>query len=316
MNRILVTGGAGFIGTNLCKKLLTQGHEVIAVDNLITSTSDSVKQFKNNPKFTFIKHDITQPLVKKILDAQHSMLDVIFHLACPTGVDNLVKLAEEMLLTCSLGTRNVLELAKMHNAKVLFTSSSEIYGDPEVFPQTESYHGNVDAIGIRSSYEEGKRLAESLVMAYIRKFHIDAKIVRVFNTYGPYMSLDDSRVIPRFIQQCQQNRPLTVTGNGLQTRTFCYVDDVVDGLLLVLQKGKKGEVYNLGNDKEIAIIDLAKLLLKISGSKNSITFIERPSHDHNRRLPSLQKVKQLGWQSQINLEEGLKRTLQWYGSNS
>ena len=318
MSRILITGGAGFIGTNLCKRLLNLGNEVAIIDNLITSDGKNLKQFKKNPKFKFIKHDIIKPW-PKTLNSQLSTLNSIYHLACPTGIPNLTKLAEEMLLTCSIGTRNVLELAKKTRAKVLFTSSSEVYGDPKVFPQTEDYTGNVDPTGVRSPYEEGKRFSESLITMFVRKYNVDAKIVRVFNTYGPGMADDDSRVIPRFLDQILKNKPLTVEGRGLQTRTFCYVDDLVDGLLLIMEKGKKGEVYNLGSDKEVKIIDLAKLIIDIVGSrpkddrplaeKSKITFVIRPAHDHKSRLPSLKKVKSLGWKPKVSLEEGLKKTL-------
>jgi len=307
MSLILITGGAGFIGINLCKKLLSHGHSVIAIDNLIISTKDNIKPLLSNPKFKFIKQDITKPILN--IKYQISNIKYIYHLACPTGVPNLTKLAEEMLLTCSLGTRNVLELARKTRAKVLFTSSSEVYGNPKVFPQTEDYTGNVDPIGIRSPYEEGKRFAESLLQMYVRKYNIDAKIVRVFNTYGHYMSLNDSRVIPRFLLQALKNKPVTVKGKGLQTRTFCYVDDLVEGLITVMKKGKKGEVYNLGSDKEVRIIDLAKLVIKETGSKSKIVFVERPTHDHNRRHPSLNKVKKLGWKPKVNLKEGLRKTL-------
>ncbi len=311
MSRILITGGAGFIGTNLCKRLLDLGNEVIAVDNLITSTGNNVKPLRTYSKFRFIKHDITKSF-PKILNTKYIILDTIYHLACPTGVPNLTKLAEEMLLACSVGTKNVLELARKTKAKLLFTSSSEAYGDPKVFPQTENYTGNVDPVGIRSPYEEGKRFSESLIQMYVRKYNVDAKIVRVFNTYGPYMASDDSRVIPRFLRQAMSSRPLTVEGKGLQTRTFCYVDDLVDGLLLVMKKGKKGEVYNLGSDKEVRIIDLARLVIKATGSKSKIEFVERPTHDHKRRFPSLEKVEKLGWRQKTALEKGLQKTLRWY----
>ncbi len=312
MSRILITGGAGFIGVNLCKKLLRQGHEVIAVDNFITSTDNNIKLLLSNSKFRFIKQDITKPISNFIRRIGGSNFKYIYHLACPTGVPNLIKLAKEMLLTCSLGTRNVLELARIHSAKVLFTSSSEVYGDPQASPQTEDYTGNVDPVGIRSPYEEGKRFSESLIQVYVRKYNLKAKIVRVFNTYGSYVALNDSRVVPRFLRQALGNKPLTVEGKGLQTRTFCYVDDLVDGLLLVMKKGKKGEVYNLGSDKEIRIIDLAKLIIKVTRSKSGIVFVERPAHDHKRRFPSLEKVEKLGWRQKTALEKGLQKTLRWH----
>ena len=197
-------------------------------------------------------------------------------------------------------------------AKLLFTSSSEVYGDPQVFPQTESYTGNVDPIGIRSPYEEGKRFSESLIQMYVRKYNVDAKIVRVFNTYGPSMSSNETRVVAKFLSQALQGKLLTVEGKGLQTRTFCYIDDLVNGLLMIIKKGKKGEVYNLGSDKEVRIIDLAKLIVKVTDSKSKISFVERPSHDHKRRHPSLEKVKKLGWKQKTTLKNGLQKTFRSY----
>lgn len=310
MKKVLVTGGAGFIGTNLCKKLLRLGYKVVAVDNFITSSGSNLQLFSGDPRFTFIKHDITVPFSKEQL-SQLKTVRFIFHLACPTGVPNLVKLAEEMLLTCSVGTRNVLQLARRLHAKILLTSSSEVYGDPKEFPQDESYTGNVDPLGIRSPYEEGKRFAESLLSMYVKKYGINGKIVRVFNTYGPYMSRNDSRVIPTFLRQIKNNQPLTVFGNGLQTRTFCYVDDLVAGLMLVMEKGRQGEVYNLGSDEEIRIIDLANLLKNRIKKNAKIQFIKRPAHDHERRLASLQKIKKLGWQPKTSLEKGIGKALRW-----
>jgi len=299
--RILVTGAAGLIGSNLCLKLLKKGHQVLGLDNFVTGSPENIKKLKSFPKFTFVRHDITKPFPNNF--------ELIYHLACPTGVPNLGPMAEEMLLTCSLGTRNVLELAKKQGAKLLFTSSSEVYGDPAVFPQDETYTGNVDQVGFRSPYEEGKRFAESLIMMYVRKYKIDAKIVRIFNTYGPGMAAGESRVIARFLQQAVTGKPLSVHGQGKQKRTFCFVDDLVDGLILVMKKGQSGEVYNLGSDKEISIIKLAKLIIKLTRSKSSIKWIERPSHDHQARLPSLKKVKKLGWEPRTPLEEGLRKTI-------
>ena len=309
--RILVTGGAGFIGANLCKKLLDAGYKVAAIDNLITSSGQNLTELSKNPNFKFIKHDITKPF-PKTFNFSLSAFNFIYHLACPTGVENLTRLAREMLITCSVGTQNVMEFALKHKAKVVFTSSSEVYGDPKVFPQKEDYAGNVNPVGIRSPYEEGKRFAESLVTAYVRKYNLNAVIARVFNTYGPKMSENDTRVIPKFLRQAARNQPLTVQGDGTQTRTFCYVDDLIDALIRVMEKGRKGEVYNLGSDKEMTIKDLAKLIIKISKSKNRIKFIKRPVHDHNRRLPDLSKIKKLGWKQKVNLKEGLLKTIQSY----
>ena len=312
MKHVLVTGGAGFIGSNLCKRLLANGEYVIVVDNLITSDGSNIKQFLNNPNFKFIKHDITKPLPLSIINHK-TLISHIFHLACPTGVYNLTRLSFEMLLACSVGTKNILDLSVKNKSKVVFASSSEVYGNPEIFPQKEDYTGNVNSIGIRSPYEEGKRFEESLVMSYVRKHNLNSVIARIFNTYGPLMSRNDSRVIPKFLNQISKNLPLTVEGKGKQTRTFCYVDDLVDGLLLLGKRGRKGEVYNLGSDKEISIKDLAKEVLELTKSNIGIKNIHRPSHDHNRRLPDLGKADKLNWRTKVDLDEGLERTAQWFG---
>jgi UDP-glucuronate decarboxylase len=306
MKRILVAGASGFVGSNLCKKLLKQGHEVIGLDNFSTSDGQNIADLVTNKNFTFYRYDIVAPLDYIIGGVK---IHQIYNLACPTGVPNLITMAEEMLLTCSLGTRNLMELALKNNAQVLFTSSSEIYGDPLVFPQSENYTGNVDPIGIRSPYEEGKRFSESLIKMYVRKYGLAAKMVRLFNVYGPGMSQSDSRIVPTFIKLAQKGKPLTVQGDGSQTRTYCYVDDLVKGLQLVMEKGATGEVYNLGGDEELTVLDLAKKVISITGSKGGIKFINRPSHDHNRRMPTLEKVRNLGWQNRVTLAQGLKKMI-------
>ena len=309
MSKVLVTGGAGFIGANLCKKLLEEDHEIVAVDNFITGSPKNIRDLRVFPKFTFIKHDITKPFHTNY-KLRTTSFELIYHLACPTGVDNLIPLAEEMLLTCSIGTRNVLELAGKTKAKVLFTSSSEVYGDPEVSPQKEDYTGNVDPTGVRSPYEEGKRFAESLTLMYVRKHNVDAKIARVFNTYGPKMSPKDTRVIPAFLRQALNGQPLTIHGKGLQTRTFCYVNDLIEGLMLIISKGQSGHVYNVGGDQQISVVNLAKLILAQSHLGNPLKFTKRPAHDHESRQPDLTKIKNLGWRQKVNLQEGLKRTIE------
>ncbi len=313
MKTIVITGGAGFIGTNLCQTILAQKNQVICIDNFITSSEENIKEFKNNPLFTFINHDITNPLPKQLFDKKNLTIDTIFDLACPTGVSNLITLAEEMLMTCSIGTKNLLDLAVHHGASFLLTSSSEVYGDPEIFPQTETYTGNTMTIGTRSAYEEGKRFAESLVYLYVHKYHLDGRIVRIFNTYGTHMQLTDSRVIPRFIKQLKNNEPLSVQGDGSQRRTFCYVDDLIEGLLTVMEKGESGEIYNLGSEEEISIKELAQKIQSLSHKNISLTYIDRPKHDHQGRRPSLDKINKLGWQPKISLRSGLEKTLQWYG---
>lgn len=305
MKQVLVIGGAGFIGSSLCRKLLEDGFGVVAIDNLITSSGENIKQLSKNPKFSFIKHDITKPFPSKLI-SQLKNVKSFYHLACPTGVPNLEKLGEEMLLTCSIGSQNILNFAKKQDARVLFTSSSEVYGDPEVFPQSEEYNGNVNPIGIRSSYEEGKRFSEALISLYVRKYNLDAVIVRVFNTYGSNAMDGETRVIPKLLKLAKANKLLPVE-EGWQTRTFCYIDDLVNGLILLMSKGKKGEVYNLGGREEITINNLAKTILKITGSKSKIKYVPRPTHDHKRRLPNLSKIKSLGWRQKITLEEGLRK---------
>lgn len=311
MSKILVTGGAGFIGYTLCKRLLEAGHTVVAIDNYITSTKKNAAELQKNNAFIFLRHDITSPFPRKI-EKYLKNIDAIYHLACPTGVPNVVALAEEMLLTCSTGTVNILELAKENNASVVFASSSEVYGDPKEFPQTEDYAGNVNPVGIRSPYEEGKRFSESLCMMYARKYNIDIKIVRIFNTYGPGMSLKDTRVIPTFINCLKTNKSFPIAGKGVQKRTFCYIDDLVRGVEIVMKKGKKGEVYNVGSDIESTIIDVVKMIRKLSERPIENVFVTRPVHDHNARRPALDKVKKLGWRQEVSLEEGLKKTLEWY----
>lgn len=323
MSNILVTGAAGFIGTNLCQKLLSQKHSVIGIDNFITGSETNITRLAKNPNFQFFNHDITKPFPKnlelrlpaKALATVGTLnLELIYHLACPTGVENLQKLGREMLLTCSTGTLNILEIAQKAGAKLLFTSSSEVYGNPQVFPQDETYTGNVDQTGVRSTYEEGKRFAESLISFYVREKNLDAKIVRVFNTYGPAMSTEDSRVIPRFLKQALAQKPLPLHGQGEQKRTFCYVDDLVAGLILIMQKGLKGQVYNLGGEKQVKIKDLAVQVLKITGSKSPIKTVDRPPHDHQGRQPALSKVKKLGWRQKVTLSQGLTKTLSYLKS--
>ena len=302
--KILVTGAAGFIGSNLTEHLLNKGNFVYGVDNFITGSKENIKRLSKNPSFGFLESDISNFSDQKIKLLHDQRFDQIYHLACPTGVPNLIILAEEMLGTCSQGTKNVLEIARKSNAKFLFTSSSEVYGDPKEFPQNEEYTGNVNQIGIRSPYEEGKRFAESLISMYVRKYDLDVKIGRIFNTYGPNMFVKDMRVIPRFIQQIKEKKPLTVHGRGIQRRTFCYVDDLVNGIELVMSKGVKGEVYNIGSDEEITISELALLVKEVCRSNSQIKSVERPPHDHQARKPSLRKINNLGWSSRISLEEG------------
>jgi nucleoside-diphosphate-sugar epimerase len=305
--KILITGGAGFIGSNLCRTLLAKDFEVFAADNLITGNKENLAPLLTNDKFHFDELDINSPeFLKKFRDIK---VDQIYHLACPTGVPNIKIFGEEMLLTSSLGSFNVLELVKIHRAKLIFSSTAEVYGNPEVFPQTENYNGNVSPIGPRSAYEEGKRFSESLIVTYTQKYKLDTKIVRIFNTFGPFMHENDRRVIPTFIKQILNGKPITIYGDGNQTRTHLFIDDLISGLLLTMEKGGTGEAYNIGGRNQITINQLAKTLLEITDRTNGIEYISHFIEDHNHRRPSIEKVKQLGWQQKISLEEGLKKTI-------
>ncbi len=305
--KILITGAAGFIGSNLAHKLLEEGHQVVGIDNFITGSRKNIEELSSVQNFSFLEADITSltPAEKISL----TVIDQVYHLACPTGVPNLGPLAEEMLLTCSSGTKNILDVALTNKANLVFTSSSEVYGDPETFPQEESYTGNVDPTGLRSPYEEGKRFSEALTVMYARKHGLNAKIVRVFNTYGPRMSDKDTRVIPNFIRQITKGDALTLHGEGDQRRTFCYVDDLVSGLKIIMEKGKVGEVYNLGGDEEITVKDLAGLIAAVREKELKLQYEQRPAHDHQARLPELSRIKELGWSPKINLRDGLTLTL-------
>lgn len=312
MNTVLITGGAGFIGSNLCRELLKGENRVVVIDNLITSDGSNLKEFAYHPNFTFIEHDITHKFVQRI-KRKIGKVHTIFHLACPTGVPNIEKLGKEMLETCTIGTMRVLELAKEKKARVLFSSSSEVYGEPLVSPQSESYAGNVDPLGPRSPYEEGKRLSESLIRYGVEKEHMNAVIVRIFNSYGPGMAKSDTRVIPYFFSCIKRRVPLQVHGDGMQMRTFCYIEDLIRGLLLIMQKGKIGEVYNLGSTKQLTILEVATYIQSITGVFEEVQFVHRPVHDHSHRLPDVTKVKHLGWKDTTDIVDGLERTRLWYG---
>lgn len=307
--KVLITGAAGFIGSNLAERLLDEGHLVVGVDNFITGSDINVERLLKNKNFCFVEANVSNLSPKQYNQLENYKFSEVYHLACPTGVPNLGPLAEEMLEACSAGTKNILELSRKCKSNLLFTSSSEVYGDPEIFPQSEDYTGNVDQVGERSPYEEGKRFAESIISMYVRKYGLDGKVVRVFNTYGPNMSRSDQRVIPNFIRQIEQGKPLTIHGDGDQKRTFCYVDDLINGLRLVMEGGRKGAIYNIGSNDHTTILDLAKIMIKISGGNSQIIFKPRPTHDHQSRLPDLTRINLLGWYPKISLEEGIALTL-------
>ncbi|OGF27524.1 hypothetical protein A2303_01520 [Candidatus Falkowbacteria bacterium RIFOXYB2_FULL_47_14] len=305
--RALVDGGAGFIGSNLCGHLLAQGYEVFAVDNLITGKIKNISRYSHDQRFHFIEMDINDSEFPETF--RNIKINEIYHLACPTGVPNIKKLGEEMINTCSRGTFNVMSLARAHGAGVVYSSSAEVYGQPEETPQSEHYTGNVNPIGPRSAYEEGKRFAESIIKMYADKYGLNAKIVRIFNTYGPGMSLSDQRVMPQFLQSIIRGKKLTIFGDGSQTRTFLYVSDLLSGLELVMKNGKPGEAYNIGGDNQITIKELAELMKKLTGYRLEVEFVPHFIEDHNHRQPAVSKAELLGWRQTVSLEEGLKRMI-------
>jgi nucleoside-diphosphate-sugar epimerase len=303
--RCVVTGGAGFIGSHLCEHLLKQ-HEVACVDNLITSSAGNVSHLLKNPSFSFLQHDITVPLDVRA--------DAIFHLASPASPVDYAAHAVETLMVNSLGTFNALELARKNKALFLLASTSEAYGDPKEHPQRETYWGNVNPTGTRSQYDEAKRFAEALTMAYMRKHNVDVRIVRIFNTFGPFMRLNDGRVVPNFIKQALAGEPLTVYGTGEQTRSFCYVSDMVEGICAAMfSPATKGEVFNLGNTEEMRIIDFAKLIKQMGGTASPITFKPLPQDDPEKRRPDISKAERvLNWKPRVALREGLALTMEWF----
>ncbi len=301
--RILITGGAGFIGSHLCDRLIAEGHKVICIDNLITGSLSNIKPLLKNRNFYFIKHNVTTPIKIK------GKLDYVLHLASPASPADYLKYPIQTLKVGSLGTHNALGLAKAKRAKFLLASTSEVYGDPLIHPQREDYYGNVNTVGPRGVYDEAKRFAEAITMAYHRVHGIDTKIVRIFNTYGPRIRHDDGRVIPNFISQALKNKPITIYGDGSQTRSFCFIDDMINGIFK-LMLSDINEPINLGNPEEINILDLAKLIISITGSKSRIVFKTLPKDDPKVRCPDITMAKRLlKWQPQISLKEGLKYCL-------
>lgn len=307
---MLITGGAGFIGSHLVDELLAKGYTVAALDNLITGNEENLLEAKKNPNFTFIKLDIIQPFNNETI----GNVSCIFHLASPASVVDYQKYPEETALVNSIGTINMLEYARKAGAKFLFASTSEVYGDPKEHPQRETYWGNVNPNGVRACYDESKRFGEMMTMLYVRKYGMDARIVRIFNTYGPRMRKNDGRVISNFINQAIGGKPITVYGDGKQTRSFCYVSDMVEGLMqAMIADGTKGEVINLGNPEEYTMIDLAKKVKIMTNSSSEIVYTDLPPDDPTQRRPDITKAKQLlGWEPKVTVEEGLKKTIEYY----
>ena len=306
--KVIVTGGAGFIGSWLCDRLVEEDYSVICVDNIGSGRRKNIEHLLQNEKFEFIEHDVKYPI--KI----DGSLGYIFHLASRASPVDFQKYAVDILLTNSLGTRNALELAKEKNVRFLLASSSEIYGDPLEHPQRETYRGNVNPVGPRSSYDEAKRFAEALASAFHRGYGLDVRIARIFNTYGPRMRKDDGRAIPNFIAQALESQPITVHGDGSQTRSFCYIADMVGGLMkLMFTDGIQGEIVNLGNPDEVSILETAKLIKKLTGSDSKILFKPLPRDDPIRRKPDISKAKRiLGWRPPTHLEEGLRKTIKYF----
>jgi len=311
--KALVTGGAGFLGSNLCTDLLEKGYEVVVVDNFLTGSRENIDRLKASPRFTFIEMCIASREYQETFNGNNKWkFDEVYHLGCPTGVPNIERLGEEMMDVSSIGTKNVLKTALESGARFVFTSSSEIYGDPEISPQSEKYTGNVDPQGPRANYEEAKRFSETLVQLYVRKYGLHACTLRLFNVYGPNLNAADTRAIPVFVQKALRNEPLPVHGDGSHIRTMCYVADLVNGLQLVVKKGVSGEVYNIGSDEQITIGDLAKKIIEITGSKSVVKFTEGFAHDHKSRMPNLEKIHGIGWKRMVGLEEGLLKTIEYF----
>ena len=306
MKRILVTGGAGFLGSFLCERLLAAGNEVISLDNYFCGSKKNIEHLIGNSRFEAIRHDVTQPI--------HLEVDEIYNFACPASPVHYQHNPVHTTKTCVMGAINMLELARNVNAKIIQASTSEIYGDPLVHPQTEEYFGNVNTMGARSCYDEGKRVAETLFYDYHKQYGTEIKIIRIFNTYGPRMSVNDGRVVSNFIVQALQGEDITVYGKGDQTRSFCYVDDLVDGIInfMNLSGGEIGPI-NLGNPGEFTILELAQKVSQMTNSKSKIIFKDLPQNDPMQRKPVIEKAKNLiNFSPKVDLEKGLEKTIQYF----
>ena len=305
MKRIIITGGAGFLGSHLCERLLNEGNHIICVDNFFTGSYENIKHLTNNKNFEIIRHDITAPI--------HIECDEIYNFACPASPIHYQRNPVHTFKTSVLGILNMLNLARECNARLLQASTSEVYGDPLEHPQKETYWGHVNPDGIRSCYDEGKRGAETLMMDYNRQYKTDIKIIRIFNTYGPRMNENDGRVVSNFIIQALKNIPITVYGDGSQTRSFCYCDDLIDGTVKMMNSENFIGPVNLGNPIEMPVIDFAKIIIKTTNSKSEIIFKELPKDDPVKRQPDISLAKEkLNWQPKYNLEDGLKKTIEYF----
>ena len=303
--RVLVTGGAGFLGSFLCEKLLKSGHYVICCDNFYTGNKKNLMEIVNNPNFEIIRHDITFPLFLEV--------DEIYNLACPAAPIHYQKDPVQTIKTCVHGAINMLGLAKRTRARILQASTSEIYGDPEVHPQKEDYKGAVSISGPRACYDEGKRCAETIFWDYKRQHNVDIRVVRIFNTYGPRMQINDGRVVSNFIIQALKNKKITVYGDGMQTRSFCYVDDLVEGMVKMMEQGKFNGPLNLGNPTEIPVRKLAKEIISLTKSESEIVYEPLPTDDPKMRCPDIDLAKKkINWMPKVNRDKGLKKTVEYF----
>ncbi|MCK5493344.1 MAG: SDR family oxidoreductase [Candidatus Omnitrophica bacterium] len=304
--RILITGGAGFLGSHLCRRFLKDGHSVVCLDNFITGSKDNVEGILDDPKFSLIEHDISQPICFA------EKLDWVLHFASIASPMHYMKYPIKTLKSGLNGTHNCLGIAKAHNAKFFISSTSEVYGDPLIHPQPETYWGNVNSVGPRSCYDESKRGAEALTYAYMREHKLDIRVIRIFNTYGPNMQFNDGRVISNFIVQALQGNDLTIFGDGSQTRSFCFVDDLVEGIIKLMAKDYQQPV-NLGNPTEHKVMDLASIIIELTKSKSKIKFELLPEDDPKRRKPDITLAKEiLSWQPKVSLREGLEQSVEWF----
>lgn len=309
MSKILVTGGAGFIGSHLCKRLLDEGHTVICLDNFFTGQKQNIQALLANPNFSLLEHDIIDPLT---IDVQF-----IYNLACPASPVHYQHNPIRTIKTSTVGMVNMLGLAKKTGARILQASTSEVYGDPLIHPQTEDYWGNVNPIGIRSCYDEGKRVAETLCMDYHRQNKVDIRIVRIFNTYGPNMHPQDGRVVSNFINQALKGEPITVYGQGQQTRSFCYVDDLVNALVKMMNQTEHIGPINIGNPNEISMVELAEKIISLTKSTSTISYNPLPQDDPKQRQPDISLAKKvLGWEPKVSLEDGLEKTIAYFSASN
>ena len=305
MERILVTGGAGFLGSHLCDYLLGPRADVICLDNFFSGSKDNIRHLAGDPGFEAIRHDVIHPFFVEV--------DKVYHLACPASPIHYQHNPIKTVKTNVMGTINMLGLAKRTQARILLASTSEVYGDPQVHPQTEDYWGHVNPIGLRSCYDEGKRVAETLMMDYHRQNRVDIRIARIFNTYGPRMAVKDGRVVSNFIVQALRGEPLTVYGKGSQTRSFCYVSDLIEGLHKLMEAEDPGRPVNLGNPSEFTILELAELVLKLTKSRSAVAYRPLPQDDPTQRCPDISLARRtLGWEPKVKLEEGLQQTIEYF----